>query len=607
MKTLQSAYWMALLILGCCHAQLYAQQAYGIGTQQPNASALLHLESTNRGLLIPVMSATNVHTISNPGEGLLLYDATNQRLRFRRTFSWAQLPDGTPTRRWLLTGVDFENQEDYRIGTNSTFPIIFRNNNQPYGLIGYGQNAGVYIGRNTGSTLALNDAGTVGYGEGAGGAARLSVGLGIRTAAAAQGSQTGLVAIGANAMRYAGGSQHVAIGAEAYEGLQMGGTNGALPNIAVGPQSLRNATTAGGNIALGNQAMLTATTAQGNIGIRSQTNGTRNILINSANADGTDQILIGNGVEFTGGTGNIIFLGSGTLNQKYTSSHNIMINTGNPNTLLTTDAEEVILGGTSLANPPLVNPTLSTRNEGAHFTANRDVRNKSVMLGYNALQSQAGEMGVGIGAEGVRVGTSSVAVGSLAETGTGSVAVGYRATGYDNSICIGWDAGQAGFGNDNVILGSGAKNNNAVGDRSNQMILGNTNMTTWLFGRNTTATNRALLVGTTTSNGNGAGLTSTGAWMSTSDVNTKEEFSQLNKTEILDKLVGLSVTRWRYKGTNEYHIGPMAQDFYAAFGLGNSDKHISVIDPAGLTTLAIQAMMERMAALEAELEALEKE
>jgi hypothetical protein len=51
----------------------------------------------------------------------------------------------------------------------------------------------------------------------------------------------------------------------------------------------------------------------------------------------------------------------------------------------------------------------------------------------------------------------------------------------------------------------------------------------------------------------------------------------------------------------------MAQDFYAAFGLGNSDKHISVIDPAGLTTLAIQAMMERMAALEAELEALEKE
>jgi hypothetical protein len=596
-----------LCAIGFFSLPLMAQERYGIGTQQPHGSTLLHLESTNRGLLVPVMNASRLLSIANPEPGLILFDETNQRFKFRRTFEWNEIPDGTPTRRWLLTGVDFENQEDFRIGTNGSSPLQFRVNNNAYGLIGYGEGSSVYLGLGSGSTLALNSFGTVGYG-GAGGSSRLSVGLGIGAASTSQSNQTGLVAIGTNAMRFAGGSHHVAIGVEAYEGVQQGTTAGAIPNIAIGGRTLKNATTAAGNIALGHEAMLTATTAQGNIGILSNTNGTRNILIRSAEVNGTDQIAIANGIEFTGGVGNILIGASGEDNKKYTSSHNVMINTGSRNMLLSTDAEEILIGGTTLANQTLLNPFISTQNQGANFTAKPVInKNGAVHLGLNAGVSEPGAMGVGIGFSSVTVGNHSVAVGSTSSTADNSVSLGFRAVGGTNNISIGWQSGNAGFGSDNVIIGSSAKSGNNVGDRNNQMILGNTNMTTWLFGRNTQVTNRALVVGTTTSNGNGAGLTSGGAWMSTSDVHTKEDFSHLNKQEILEKIAQLSVTRWRYKGTNEYHIGPMAQDFYAAFGLGTGDKHISTIDPAGLTTLAIQAMMERIAELEAEIEALEKE
>jgi hypothetical protein len=40
------------------------------------------------------------------------------------------------------------------------------------------------------------------------------------------------------------------------------------------------------------------------------------------------------------------------------------------------------------------------------------------------------------------------------------------------------------------------------------------------------------------------------------------------------------------------HLGPMAQDFYAAFGLGEDDKHINTIDADGIALISIQALYE---------------
>jgi hypothetical protein len=53
-----------------------------------------------------------------------------------------------------------------------------------------------------------------------------------------------------------------------------------------------------------------------------------------------------------------------------------------------------------------------------------------------------------------------------------------------------------------------------------------------------------------------------------------------------------------YKGTdNEYHIGPMAQDFHAAFNVGLNNTSISTIDPAGVALIGIQELSKENEAI----------
>ena len=65
----------------------------------------------------------------------------------------------------------------------------------------------------------------------------------------------------------------------------------------------------------------------------------------------------------------------------------------------------------------------------------------------------------------------------------------------------------------------------------------------------------------------------------TSDRNVKENFSALNAQSVLDRVAALPITRWNFiQDPATAHIGPMAQDFRAAFGVGEDDKHIAVVD-----------------------------
>ncbi|MBI5481819.1 MAG: tail fiber domain-containing protein [Deltaproteobacteria bacterium] len=57
----------------------------------------------------------------------------------------------------------------------------------------------------------------------------------------------------------------------------------------------------------------------------------------------------------------------------------------------------------------------------------------------------------------------------------------------------------------------------------------------------------------------------------------------------------LSTWRFRAEASRARHMGPMAQDFYAAFGLGDDDKHISTIDADGVALAAIQGLNQKMA------------
>ena len=91
-----------------------------------------------------------------------------------------------------------------------------------------------------------------------------------------------------------------------------------------------------------------------------------------------------------------------------------------------------------------------------------------------------------------------------------------------------------------------------------------------------------------------------------SDRNKKENFVEVDPASILDKVAALPVSTWNYKtspGTDR-HIGPMAQDFHAAFGLGNTDKGIATVDADGIALAAIQGLNQKV---ESENETLKRE
>jgi hypothetical protein len=81
-----------------------------------------------------------------------------------------------------------------------------------------------------------------------------------------------------------------------------------------------------------------------------------------------------------------------------------------------------------------------------------------------------------------------------------------------------------------------------------------------------------------------------------SDRNLKTDFTTAQPEDILTKLVALPITEWRY--TNEEagvrHVGPMAQDFKAAFGLGHDSKMIEFVDEEGVALAAIKGLNEKV-------------
>jgi hypothetical protein len=123
-------------------------------------------------------------------------------------------------------------------------------------------------------------------------------------------------------------------------------------------------------------------------------------------------------------------------------------------------------------------------------------------------------------------------------------------------------------------------------------------------------------VGTNNTNGNGAHLTAGGVWTNGSSRSFKERFVQYRPAEVLEKIRQLPVEGYFYKGTEEYHITPMAEDFYRLFGTGvheiietdstgqlvrrpnpDVDKYLAASDVAGVALLGVKALDERISTL----------
>ena len=127
------------------------------------------------------------------------------------------------------------------------------------------------------------------------------------------------------------------------------------------------------------------------------------------------------------------------------------------------------------------------------------------------------------------------------------------------------------------------------------------------------ATGGVRFVSAVDGNGNpGAGVVlpaGGGSWSSLSDRNAKANWLPVDGQAVLERLATVPVATWNYKAQDASvrHMGPSAQDFYAAFGLGEDDQHIATVDADGVALAAIQALYDRSQTLETEAASLRQQ
>jgi len=93
------------------------------------------------------------------------------------------------------------------------------------------------------------------------------------------------------------------------------------------------------------------------------------------------------------------------------------------------------------------------------------------------------------------------------------------------------------------------------------------------------------------------------AWTQGSDRNAKENVEPVDPRDVLERVCALPLATWNYSSQSDSirHMGPMAQDFYASFGLGLGDKTIDTVDPDGVALAAIQGLNVLLQQKDAEL------
>jgi trimeric autotransporter adhesin len=218
----------------------------------------------------------------------------------------------------------------------------------------------------------------------------------------------------------------------------------------------------------------------------------------------------------------------------------------------------------------------------------------STAIGESAKATARVATAIGLGTQ--ASGRNSLATGeSTAASGESSTAMGFRTTaGGERSTAMGSNA---------RAIGSGSF---AYGDASSDAVVGA------LLNQFVVRAAGGFRFRTSPNESTGCDLQSlSGTFNCTSSRLAKEGFEDLDGGAVLEKLAAMPIQRWRYRGTDERHVGPAAEDFYAAFALGQGPTTISTVDADGISLLAVQALERRTAelreenaTLRAELEAL---
>jgi trimeric autotransporter adhesin len=284
----------ALLIGGATYAQT---DNVGIGTTQPDNSAILDLSSSNKGFLLPRMSETQRLEIKSPAQGLQVFQTDGEKGNY--TFDgtkWLNSTAGVSAAvdPWLRGGNNILAGEF--LGTINNVPLILKSNNVRVAELGSGSN--MFVGYLAGNSITTG-ASNAGYGYAT---------LRDNT------SGTGNLAMGVNSMRSnISGNFNTAVGRNAL----FANTTGAF-NAAFGSNALTNNTIGNSNIAFGNDALISNTT--GAINLAMGGGAMYNNLTGGINIGIGWSALSGN----TTGNGNLA-IGAYSLNQNTTGINSVAI------------------------------------------------------------------------------------------------------------------------------------------------------------------------------------------------------------------------------------------------------------------------------------------
>lgn len=388
--------------------------------------------------------------------------------------------------------------------------------------------------------------------------------------------------------------------------------NNGYNNTADGYYSLFNNSTGIGNVALGSYAGSDSTNASNSFFVG-------NVQQSSAANDQNYSLLYGN---FAGSAGT-------------TGGQFLQVN-GN----FTVNGATNLNGTTTIAGGTISNAFLSVGSAsgincapgwpgGCAINASAPSSSQAVgVVGVSNAYSGVGIYGAGAGiyGEGVSgydggsgtgigvVGTGGEGVLGEADTsgGFGVYAVGGSGNGGTGVFASGNTYGvYANSGNGGIALYGSDLNNSGEGvDGIGNYIgvLGQTNGSSGygVYGQNVSGGIGVYGNGSPDFKGAGGEYTSGGNWVNASARYLKTDFTPVNDQTILTKIDELPITQWVYKSDlGAQHIGPVAEDFYSIFGLGDNSTSISTIDPAGVALVGIKALDEKLNAQQQQIDALQ--
>jgi trimeric autotransporter adhesin len=225
----------------------------------------------------------------------------------------------------------------------------------------------------------------------------------------------------------------------------------------------------------------------------------------------------------------------------------------------------------------------------------------SVAMGIDTRATGYAAVAFGVGS--FAMGDRSVAFGSGNATGPESFAFGSGVASGQYAVAFGSTPSTRASGDKSMALGHGANTNGKTGAfvwadatptvltarADNQFVA---RAAQFWFGSNSNVTSTAgRLIETST----GAYLSSGGTWTNSSDSTRKTGFQDVDGESVLAKLAVMPIRTWQYRAEDSSvrHIGPTAQDFRAAYGLGDTEKAIATVDADGIALAAVQALEKR--------------